>query len=394
MLYFSLALSLMVVVITSVIVARGRYVLAAFVAGMAIIGGCPCVFLPGLALTGISIIVLCIVCWMMYAGVKVFSMCSLCALLAVHFVLGIGAFLSIREERALREEYPIISLADRLAYEKPERPLGLPAERKPLEVLKGFPVGAGPKGLEDFELSVRQAEEDHNGSRSSALHVLHRLTMRDFINAPGFGVGRGPSMPTRKQIELPEAETIPLPPTEYEPPAGSGFAEMPSDKKAENPAVSTTLPTTELSTLHAAATVDFLNPKGFGFVIDRDHVSGFQMHHFRNMPQVPSKELWRIQSLELVSLLKYDEPLVYISKNLPRMDELQDAPTRPLNAFERDALGALQSGNNLETETQPARIRMLGAIRAVGPCLACHQVERGSLLGAFSYVLKRQSPDS
>jgi hypothetical protein len=33
--------------------------------------------------------------------------------------------------------------------------------------------------------------------------------------------------------------------------------------------------------------------------------------------------------------------------------------------------------------------RMLGSLRAAKQCLECHSAERGKLLGAFSYVLRR-----
>src|SRR5262249_12600424 len=78
------------------------------------------------------------------------------------------------------------------------------------------------------------------------------------------------------------------------------------------------------------------------------------------------------------------------SNHLPRMDELRDAPTRPLRPFEKQALAALYEGEELRTETTTNRISMLGAIRALKACLACHQVERGDRLGAFSYTLLRE----
>jgi hypothetical protein len=100
--------------------------------------------------------------------------------------------------------------------------------------------------------------------------------------------------------------------------------------------------------------------------------------------------IWRIQSLDLVSLLKHKEPAAYVSKNLPRMQELRHAPTRPLNAFESSALKSLRQGQDIEVESAANRIFMLGAIRAGKPCLECHAGTRGKLLGAFSYVLKQE----
>jgi hypothetical protein len=136
--------------------------------------------------------------------------------------------------------------------------------------------------------------------------------------------------------------------------------------------------------------------KGFGFIEDREHVKGFQAHHFHAMPSLKASptqtQRWRIQSLELVSLLKHEEPVAYLSKHLPRMDELRDAPTRPLNPFEKSALSKLQKGDDLQTETTTNQIHMLGSIRALNQCLTCHRVQRGDLLGAFSYTLCREPP--
>jgi hypothetical protein len=35
---------------------------------------------------------------------------------------------------------------------------------------------------------------------------------------------------------------------------------------------------------------------------------------------------------------------------------------------------------------------MVGAIRAVMQCIECHDAERGALIGAFSYMLERDTP--
>ena len=38
------------------------------------------------------------------------------------------------------------------------------------------------------------------------------------------------------------------------------------------------------------------------------------------------------------------------------------------------------------------RSEVEGSIRAVKQCLSCHSVERGELLGVFSYALRRELP--
>jgi hypothetical protein len=71
------------------------------------------------------------------------------------------------------------------------------------------------------------------------------------------------------------------------------------------------------------------------------------------------------------------------------MDELRDAPIRPLDEFEVEHLPKLQAGEDVSSVQGPWRIRMIGAIRAQAECLKCHSVEPNELLGAFSYDLRR-----
>ncbi len=101
------------------------------------------------------------------------------------------------------------------------------------------------------------------------------------------------------------------------------------------------------------------------------------------------QEQWAVRRMELVSLLKHDRPQVYVSSELPRMDKMDDTPVRDLGEFETGALAKLKAGEDVVTRASLNRIEMLGALRASKSCLQCHNVERGQLLGAFSYSLVR-----
>src|SRR6185437_1648341 len=94
---------------------------------------------------------------------------------------------------------------------------------------------------------------------------------------------------------------------------------------------------------------------------------------------------WLTVRVELVSMLKHDRPMVYVSEYLPNMNELREAPVRDLDPFERQALTALLAGDDLAADHDAGRVRALGSLRAANQCLECHQVKRGALLGAFSY---------
>jgi hypothetical protein len=154
----------------------------------------------------------------------------------------------------------------------------------------------------------------------------------------------------------------------------------------------------------------FAEPATLGYVRDVDHVAGFQPHAIRELPPyslVPPKKssgdfkngnraaAWQISRLELVSLLMHEKPAVYVSKFLPRMQDLAQHPVlRPLDPFETKALDSLAGGKQIVYRASPQRIEMVGAIRAIKQCLQCHDTRQGALLGAFSYTIERDQPTS
>ncbi len=223
--------------------------------------------------------------------------------------------------------------------------------------------------------------------RAFSLRALHEDYVSQFVNAPGFGVGRG-IRPSETAAKIEDPGPIPLSEYDYrdKPAADSGVTA--SGQEEKNGTGSSELDEGRLGVLHREGLFDFLNPRGFGYIENRDRVAGFQSHRFSTMPKLEAPLRWIVQDLELVSLLKHDDPVAYVSKNFPRMDELREAKTRPLDAFERDALEVLRRGEDLKVQNASREIRMLGSIRAVKQCLQCHEVERGDLLGAFSYRLR------
>jgi hypothetical protein len=200
---------------------------------------------------------------------------------------------------------------------------------------------------------------------------------------------------------------MPLPLPSYEPApyregsqdAAAGLAES-QPRTGEFPAE------TELGTMHLKGVVDFANPATFGYVPyehtdgvarrNLDRVVGFRAHGFANMPDPPTvgsdSNSWQIVRLQLISLLKHEVPVAYRSKNLPNMQELESAETRPLDAFETGAVDALNRGEDLSVSRSANEIRMVGSIRAAAECLACHEGPQGRLLGAFTYRLRRNPP--
>ncbi len=229
--------------------------------------------------------------------------------------------------------------------------------------------------------------------RTSSLERLHKSAVERFIESPGFGFAR---MPPPGNDYLEDHDDPPVPQlasvaddTSSEPAAASP-SESVTDKSAARELAA--LPTAiEAWNMHKAGLQDFLDPKRFGLIRDREQVAGFLSHRLSQRGRDESfSYLPSPARLELVSLLKFTEPRVYISENLPRMDELKDAGTRQLDAFEQRALADLRKGEDIFTGVGPHSWRALGALRVLKSCLQCHTATEGELLGAFSYSWPRR----
>jgi hypothetical protein len=396
MLVASLFFSCVLVLITYLSARRsGRFGGACALAAAGMVFGCPLIFFPALALCGLLIVLVGLVCRLTGKGTGLFLKGSLAALVASHLFVGISSFEEVREQQRLREQYPAQSLAARLTYETrhAQKAADLPQE---LPRIQSPTVAASPieKDLQMVEEGMEESLQGRSRMRNFSLQLLHQETLTDFINSPGFGVTRS-IRPRKAFVELPEAGPIPFGSPASSPQKSVPNGETPPSGVSSSPGEETVHapPKDALQRMHRDGLLDFVNPEGFGYVKDREHVIGFQAHQFRTMPQLPDagmdNQRWRVATVELISILKRDEPVAYRSEYLPRMEELRDAPTRPLNTFEQQALADLRRGQDIEVGTTPDRIRLLGSIRAVKHCLSCHEVRRGQLLGAFSYTLFR-----
>lgn len=276
----------------------------------------------------------------------------------------------------LRAEFPIVSLADRLAYEP------LRSEQNKSEV-------ALPESTRR-RLDSLENDSDHPqwSLRQRLLQQVHDDQYLAFVMAEGFGVIRM-IRPNRHWLELREVPLEPLPsrPQAVEPPTA---IQTPILAVAEQRDF-----TASLTGQYESDVKSFLDSERIGFVKSRQVAAGFESHAMTRSPnQILATELsnWQISRLDLVSLLKFAEPRVYLSERLPRMEELRNAETRPVDDFERQTLEQLRGGEDIVVDQQLNTIRMVGAVRAAKQCLDCHSVRRGDLLGAFSYLLDRKQP--
>jgi hypothetical protein len=269
------------------------------------------------------------------------------------------------EIKRLREEYPLESVENRVPVPAPHlRPTTLNTETEAL--LNDLEYGRNTRG---------------NG-RANRLKTLHEQAVLSFLNSPGFGRRRMARIePTASKLKdgvranndpVPQPLPRAFPIESLQPGEPTRQVAVPYSAQA----------------LHQESIVDFSNLAGRGYTQDRGHVAGFQPHAFSKVPA--SDDEWVVQTIDLVSLLCHAEPVAYVSDNLPRMDELREASTRPLDAFETGGLKQLVDGDYLVVGEAADKLRMLGSVRAVEQCEKCHGAERGDLLGAFSYTLRRK----
>ncbi|MBI1311502.1 hypothetical protein GC176_09360 [bacterium] len=315
----------------------------------------------------------------------------------------------VNELRQLRTEYPVVSLSGRLAYEMRRPQSAARTDKAPrddstvaVEIaheetgnLK-IPNATSLPLSENVTANLVQFESDTEGAGDLwQLRMLHSESYEDFLRANGFGLVRMIRV-SRGSIEREMEDTAPVPqpgPNDAIP----ELAESPADLDADVVADSTSSFLNEgfaldaLNSLHRADRKEFLRVSRFGYIESRQHAAGFQAHAFRSEVRPPDPEFrqrLQVTRLELVSLLKFETPRVYVSDFLPDLEQLQDVPTRELDAFEEAALPKLRTEQDIIVEEQSHEIRMLGSLRAGESCLKCHSVRRGELLGAFSYRIR------
>jgi hypothetical protein len=212
--------------------------------------------------------------------------------------------------------------------------------------------------------------------RRESIEAIHNSTLTAFSKAAGFGSVRMIVIHPLAEHFLPDAVQPILQKMDYVAEALSTGLNS-SDIK-----------TMDVSIMNAESTANFANPSGYGLVKSRTEVAGFQPHRFSKWPSAP--QTWDVKRIDLVSLLLHDEPVVYVSNDLPRMADVGKLATRELDTFEKDGLEAIRKGEELYIRGDQDKVRVIGAMRNFDHCMKCHGGKTGDLLGAFSYVLVRQ----
>jgi len=111
------------------------------------------------------------------------------------------------------------------------------------------------------------------------------------------------------------------------------------------------------------------------------------------LSHLPSQlELWKVSSLELIGLSTRETPLVfeYWQEN-SWTEPVPVSPSRSVDAEEAASLAKLDEGAEIVVtlDAETSMLRMVSAIRATDRCMSCHEVTRGTLLGAFTFRMER-----
>ncbi len=274
----------------------------------------------------------------------------------------------VQERNEVQRQIPIVSLADRLSYEPANAVAETSTAPLPAEIIEPF---------DELELRELKASRFRRIGWEN-LHAMHTSVVREFMYVQGFGIGRMFRMDGRYFTRPSRSYPVPQPSGDYVPLASASGDSQPAPSALDQ------------WEFHRAGLVDFFDGERLGHAKHRNHTVGFEAHRFTDgfdSSQAIGEPAWKLNRLELVSLLKHERPRVYVSENLPNMDELREMPTRPVTPFEASAVEQLRRDQNLVTEADGNLLHMLGAIRASETCLKCHNVQHGHLLGAFSYEL-------
>lgn len=279
------------------------------------------------------------------------------------------------------DEFPIVDLNSRLAYEdrkgirsKHSRKHKYWLSSMAKQLHKNWNDEHIERSVQErsLEIPIPELTWVYRGRHQRALEILHRDRLEAFAQQDSFGFQRIRDI-SMEDLYTQEQETDYITPQSSEVAKQRRVMSLTEDELKTFP-----------KQMHLRNYFSFGADMAYApeFRKARGHIS----HSIYSMMTPDSLQL---KSLELVSLLKYDVPKVYVSDRFPDMKLLSKAKTRDLDSFESSSLKKLFGGEFVVVDESPQRMQVLGAVHAGETCIECHAVKQGELLGAFSYKFNR-----
>jgi len=129
--------------------------------------------------------------------------------------------------------------------------------------------------------------------------------------------------------------------------------------------------------MHRWYVKDFLAQDGFG----RRRIIDFEDFP-RNRVEIGGRPHCMVKR-RLIGAWRHDQPRLYEPYTILSKRNLQATPWSELDAIDAAALKKLEGGSEIVINAEHARV--VGALRAKKACLECHDVKRGTVLGALRY---------
>ncbi len=287
-----------------------------------------CLFLPvvvGMVMLSIPLFLLWIAlgCLMLLWKSLRFSSRSFSAmsLLGVCLFFGGCSGMVFQNIQHLRDEFPVVSLAERL----------------PISVPQDIVTASTPPTTLAQELDQHYDTKHENlgyyvRTRTGALTELHSAVYYLFISSPRFGVMRMPTAYNRLSKKDYEAKSVKQPGT---------FDPLPLSLSEVDGLAGPS--TTIFRPMLAMNITEFVPIASLGYIKDRRQAAGFLPHGQRDYAQPDDYysdhrhevfKQYTLRRLDLISLLLHETPVAYVTETLPSMERVKDLQTRPLDAFE------------------------------------------------------------
>jgi hypothetical protein len=249
---------------------------------------------------------------------RTFGIALVCLMMAVYALKFYRASEKLRELQALKTQFPIESLSNRLSFEQN-------ANGSKMSVATPSQLSATvDANLQRQEKETQESMRFHRRySRASALEELYENSYPEFVEAAGLGLRF--MLPIRfrlNHIDRAEPLTLPAPLGRLGPSTSSE----------------------ELNDVHWVAVNEFTSPDRMGYARNRDAAAGYEPHSFGSLVARwraghDSPKYWQVTRFEFVRVMG-DEQRVYLAEVRPTI-EIPDVPHWPLNDFEKQVLPQL-----------------------------------------------------